>query len=397
MSSTSKPPEDHGHKHDHHHDHDHGHGHSHDHDAELIKPVTPKEGASSGVPAPDIEDAATQALSEALSSSFKIVRLLLGVLVLVFALSGMFTVEPNEVAVKLRFGSPVGTGADQLLKPGWHWAFPYPMEEVVKIPVGQSHSLTTTNGWYATTPEMEAKNERPPAQYSLAPGVDGYTITGDGNLIHVRVLLKYRIQDPLSYAFKFVQATNLLLHVVDNAMVNTSARFTAEAALYHDKTRFQERLLETLKRSVSDLQIGISIEACDVQTLAPLEVLTKFEEVLTAQQEGDTKVREAQGYARSAANRAAGDAAVIRNNGLNASNQLVQAVSAESKYFADQLPYYQSNPNLFRQRWLIETRGHVFTNAQEKHFLPGRADGRARELRLLLSREPQKPAAQPQQ
>jgi hypothetical protein len=33
------------------------------------------------------------------------------------------------------------------------------------------------------------------------------------------------------------------------------------------------------------------------------------------------------------------------------------------------------------------------TNVEDKIFLPERADGKARELRLLLSREPKKPAA----
>jgi len=401
MSEQPKGPgspqgQPHSHEHDHP-DHDHHHDHGHDHSHHDHAKAAPGNGAPVPATATGVDDAATQALSEALSSSFKIVRFLLAGLVVLFVLSGMFTVEPNELAVKLRFGRPVGVGAEQqLLKPGWHWAFPYPIEEVVKIPVGQSHALTTTNGWYAVTPEEEARNERPAAKWSLAPGVDGYTLTGDGNIIHVRTHLKYRISDPLTYAFRFAQASNVLAHAVNNAMFHASARFSAEAALYHEKARFQEAVVGKLRDSISTLSLGISIETVDVQTSAPLEVLPKFEEVLTAQQEGDAKIRDAEGYARSALNRAGGDAAVIRNAGLNASNQLVQTVSAEAKYFSDQLPYYRSNPDLFRQRWLLEARTQVFTNAQEKHFLPVRGDGRTRELRLLLSREPQKPVAKEQ-
>lgn len=345
---------------------------------------------------PSHEDAATQALAEALSSSFRIVRLLLGTLVAVFLLSGMFTVEPNELAVKLRFGKPVGVGTEQLLKPGWHWAFPYPFEEVVKIPVGQSHNLTTRTGWYAVTPEMEAKGEKPIAYPFLSPGVDGYTLTADGNIIHVRVHLKYRISDPLLHTFRFSAATNLLEHIIDNATFHASTLFQADAALYHDKTRFQEKVIELIREGIQQHQLGVTIETCDVQTTAPLEVQAKFEEVLTAQQEADTKVREAEGYARSASNKAAGEAEVIRNGGINSSNQLVLAVAADAKYFTDQLPYYQDHPAFFRERLLIETRARVYTNAQEKHFIPSRADGHTRELRLLLSREPQKPAPKDQ-
>jgi hypothetical protein len=35
--------------------------------------------------------------------------------------------------------------------------------------------------------------------------------------------------------------------------------------------------------------------------------------------------------------------------------------------------------------------GRVLTNVSEKIYLPDRADGKSRELRLLLNREPLKP------
>jgi hypothetical protein len=35
--------------------------------------------------------------------------------------------------------------------------------------------------------------------------------------------------------------------------------------------------------------------------------------------------------------------------------------------------------------------GPILTNVQDKIFLPGRADGKPRELRLMLNREPPQP------
>ena len=54
------------------------------------------------------------------------------------------------------------------------------------------------------------------------------------------------------------------------------------------------------------------------------------------------------------------------------------------------LPAYQSNPDLFIQQRLVGTMGRVFSNAQDKMFLPENSPGKQRELRLLLSREPPK-------
>ena len=44
------------------------------------------------------------------------------------------------------------------------------------------------------------------------------------------------------------------------------------------------------------------------------------------------------------------------------------------------------------QQQLAQTMGRVLTNVQDKMYLPDRADGKPRELRLLLNRETPKPA-----
>src|SRR5438874_13427674 len=84
-----------------------------------------------------VDDAGSQALSEALRSSFAIVKVLMIALVVVFFSSGFFTVGPQEKAVILHFGKPGGVGEKALLGPGPHWAFPSPIDEVVRIPIGQ--------------------------------------------------------------------------------------------------------------------------------------------------------------------------------------------------------------------------------------------------------------------
>src|SRR6059036_2184619 len=136
-----------------------------------------------------VEDAGAQALSEALRSTSTIVKVLMGALVAAFVFSGVFTVKPNQVAVKLRLGKPVGVGAEQLLKPGLHWKLPYPIDDVVLIPVGESHTVTSTAGWYSQTREDAAAGRKPTPKGMLQAGVDGYTLTGDGNIIHARATM----------------------------------------------------------------------------------------------------------------------------------------------------------------------------------------------------------------
>src|SRR6267143_5967810 len=156
------------------------------------KPVTPSNTARTGAPLPETaDDAGSQALADALRSSFAIIRVVMVALVLLFLGSGFFTVGSQEKAVILRFGKPVGAGAQALLGSGAHWAFPYPVDEVVKIPVNQLQSVSSTIGWFATTAAAEASGNEPPPGPSLNPGLDGYVVTGDENIIHVRGNLLY--------------------------------------------------------------------------------------------------------------------------------------------------------------------------------------------------------------
>src|SRR5882724_3813096 len=87
------------------------------------------------LPAERPGDAGSQALSEALHSSFGIVKVLMAVLVLVFLASGVFQVGPQERAILLHLGKPVGEGAKALYGPGLHFALPYPIDESVKVSI----------------------------------------------------------------------------------------------------------------------------------------------------------------------------------------------------------------------------------------------------------------------
>ena len=163
---------------------------------------------ANNVALPSAEDASSQALSEALSSSFVLVRLLIAALCVGFLFSCIFQVKQNEVAIILRFGSPVGsTAAEQVLHAGLHWALPYPIDEIVKIPVGESRSVRSTTGWYLQSDADAAAGQKPDELPSLTPGRDSYVLTGDGNILHVRATVFYRLSNPVAFTFNFDNPT----------------------------------------------------------------------------------------------------------------------------------------------------------------------------------------------
>ncbi|MBI3853833.1 MAG: protease modulator HflK [Verrucomicrobia bacterium] len=361
---------------------------NHLHDDPAHKPERGQPSASTEPPV-TAEDAGSQALADALRSSFFFVKAIMVVLVVIFFGSGVFSVPPQEKAIILRFGKPVGTTEEQLLGPGLHWAFPKPIDEVVKIPIGQIQTVTSTVGWYATTPEAELAGTEAPAGPSLNPAIDGYTLTADGNIIHVRATLGYRIKDPLAYAFDFFSLSNVVQNVLNNALLYVSARTTVDSALLNN-AGFKEKILARVTEQIAALKLGITLQPGEVKVIPPRYVKPAFDEVLAANVNYNTVVNKAQGEAGAVLSKARGEANAILNTGQSDRTRLLQSVAADAKAFTEQLPQYEKNPELFRQRILTETWQKILVASKDKFFLPERADGKPRELRLLLNREPAK-------
>jgi membrane protease subunit HflK len=364
-------------------DHDHEH-HDHDHgQAPVPGPALP----------PTVEDAGSTALAEALRSSFAIVKIVMVALLVVFLCSGFFTVRSQEKAMILRLGRPVGEGSRALLGPGLHWSFPYPIDEVVRVPITELQTVESTIGWYFLTPEQKFNKYEPPAGQSLNPAVDGYTITGDRNIIHTAATLTYHINDPVRFKFDFVDAGKAVQDALDNALIYASARFSVDDVLTREPTRFKEVVTERVVDLVRQQNLGVVVDNCSVVSIPPRQCKDAFDAVLTAVSTRDTAHNEALRYETEVLNKAEADSAGRTNVADTERVQLVSAVRAEAERFTALLPKYQTNPVLFANLLLSQRVAQVLTNVQDKIYLPERADGKSRELRLQLSREPLMPSA----
>ncbi|HXA44187.1 MAG TPA: protease modulator HflK [Candidatus Angelobacter sp.] len=369
-------------EHPHHHDHDHhGHGHKHDHVPEADF-------------APETQDASSQALSEALRSSFSVVKIVMWLMVIAFFASGFFTVGPQEKAVILRFGKPVGEGEKVLLNAGLHWSFPYPIDEVVKIPITEQQIIASTIGWYKTTPEQELSGEEIPAGPSLNPAIDGYLITGDRNIIHSRATLRYHIQDPFNFTFNFVAASNTVQNVLNNALLYTAAQFKVDDVLLNRVAAFREAVQNQVEEMAEAQHLGIIVEQCDVESKPPRQLQAVFDQVTIARQNRNKALIDANSYTNQILSQAIGQSSTIINQSAVASANYVTNMLAEAKRFNDLEPLYTSDPGLFTQQYLVKAMGEALTNV-EKWVQPTSDNGKSAEVRLMLNREPPQPKAPP--
>jgi modulator of FtsH protease HflK len=278
-----------------------------------------------------------------------------------------------------------------------HWSFPYPIDEVVKIPITEQQIVQSTVGWYFTTPEQELSGEEIPAGATLNPAIDGYVLTADRNILHTRATLRYHIDDPLSYIFNFASASNTVQNALNNALLFTAASFNVDDILINKQNEFREAVQQRVTDLAEQENLGIVVEQCDVESRPPRQLQSVFDQVTDARVNRDKALIDAHSYENEVTNNAGAQAASIIDRAEADRTNYVASITAEAKRFGDLLPQYESNPGLFAQMMLVQTMGQVLTNVQDKIYLPQRADGKPRELRLMLNREPPepKPAANP--
>jgi membrane protease subunit HflK len=338
-------------------------------------------------------DAGSQALSEALRSSFGVIKVVMVALVALFLASGFFTVGPQERAIVIRLGKPVGEGEKALLGPGLHYSLPYPIDEYIKVPITSIQKVKSTVGWFAVTAAQEIAGED---RYPLAvntpmnPEVDSYLLTADNNIVHSRATLTYHISDPVGYVFSFVSASNAVVNTLDNALVYCASQFKVDDILTRDVAGFKVAVVKRATELADAQNLGVVVEDCQIESRAPRQLQDAFANVLKAEVARHKALDEAHIKENQVTNRASADAQSRVNAAESDRARLVNDVKSQADRFQDILPKYRANPGLFAQQRLTETLSRVLTNVQDKIFLAEPADGKTRQLRLMLNREPPK-------
>jgi len=332
-------------------------------------------------------DSGSQALSEALKSSFFVVKIVMVLLVFVFLGSGFFIVGPNERAIVLRLGKPVGEGEKALLGPGLHKALPYPIGDKTIVSITGIQRVTSRAGWYAVTPEQELAGAEPPAGSTLNPAADGYALTADGNIVHTRATLTYRINDPIRYVFNFVNASNAVLNALDDAVLYTAAHFKVDDILTRDVAGYADAVKSRVKELVDKQNLGIQVDQCTPQSVPPRQLKEAFNSVLRAELGRNQALDVAKSSANQTLSRASAGAAARVNKAEVDRALYVNDITSRAKQFEQLLPKYRQNPKLFVQQRYTETIGRVFTNVQDKIMVPESTSGNQKEVRYILNRE----------
>ncbi|MDR1629173.1 MAG: FtsH protease activity modulator HflK [Oscillospiraceae bacterium] len=260
------------------------------------------------------------------------------VAVALIALTGIYKVDSNEVALVLRFGHLVGQTAEgQIKRPGLHFAFPYIIDEVIKVPVESVQELSVTTH-YGNGGSIASSVNR-----------NGYVITGDSNIILIKTVVKYKVSDPVAYALAVSDISAVIDGVTSGETTAIVASMTVDDVLTSQKSSLSNRLKENVQAWLDTIGCGVQITNVELTNVTPpKETAAAFDNVTAAAVQKQTLLQQAKDYQAAKIPEAEATASELVNTATVNRSQLLSKANDEAAQFNGLYAQYVLNPNVIR-------------------------------------------------
>jgi regulator of protease activity HflC (stomatin/prohibitin superfamily) len=395
----------------------------------------------SGSPGDGYEmDAATRSVSNALRTSFLALKVVLLLLVVFYLGSGYFSVPPGSRAVVVQFGKIQGLDnpAGAVLQPGPHWMWPWPISDKIIKDMEKPNSLTLTSFWFAlddprlvglTIDEILKKAAPPEYMNPDKTGRLGYLLTGEQEIIHLQLAIKYRVDDLVAYVTRVADEQKLVRTSAEWACTQTVGRMRTDTVVRGEDDTLKGNLKRLMQQKLES-QVGPALSVVDIivdQRTVPLQVYPQYLAVVQAENEklkvvsaARTKATQvlnemagpaneqlkqtiqAYGLARAKGETAAADEqmrqilALLDTVGGKVASTIGQAmadrsrqelsVRAEVQRFRHLYGEYQANPGIFIAQLWAEAKADIMDSPElEVIYLPFAS----KEIRMTLDHNPQ--------
>jgi len=271
-------------------------------------------------------------------------------LLLIYVLSGIYFVAPEQQAVVLRFGRVMEKG----VTPGLHYHLPWPMEGIVKLKVLETKRLTI--GVEMPDQVLGRTAAENPTQF----------LTGDQNIITVQMAVQYAVKDPALYLYRSPDAALLLAKAVESAFAQTIAAEPVDNILTTGKIAIQNQVLERSREMLDNYASGIHLSAINIESVTPpAEVADAFREVASARADRDRIINEAHGYASDAAARAQGEAEKLRSEAEGYRQQRVNEAQGEAARFEKLLAEAHKAKEVTEKRLYLEVMEEILPRVKK--------------------------------
>lgn len=249
------------------------------------------------------------------------------VLLVFWALSGIFIVGPAEEAAVLRFGKYVRTEG-----PGPHW-IPRFINSKYIVNIQQVSTFTYT---------AEMLNE-------------------DENIVSATVNVLYRIDNPNNYLFNVVNPIESLRQATASSLRQVAGHTNLDDILTTGREKVRAEVEDVLRSTLKVYQTGIKVVEVRLKdTKPPEEVKSAFDDVNKAIEDEKRYKDKARAYEADKVPEAEGKAKEIILDAQAYREKRILIAKGDVAHFNALLPEYKRAPKVTRERLYLDALENVF-------------------------------------
>ena len=265
------------------------------------------------------------------------------ILVVLWGLSGLYRVLPDEQGVVLRFGKFVNT-----TQPGLNYHFPYPIESVITPKVTKVNRMDIgfrserdsgfTSGGVADVPE------------------ESLMLTGDENIVNIDFSVFWVIKDAGNFLFKIQDPEGTVKAAAETAMREVIARSDIQPILTEGRSVIETETQQIIQKILDEYTSGIQITQVQTQKADPPDqVIDAFRDVQAARADMERSKNEAEAYANDVIPRARGEAQKILQAAEAYKKEVVAKAEGEASRFLAIYNEYAKAKQVTQERMFLET------------------------------------------
>ena len=264
-------------------------------------------------------------------------------ILLIWAASGIYIVDASERGVVLRFGKYLETNM-----PGPHWHIPWPIESVEIVNVSEVHTV-----------EVGYRNN----VRSKVPS-ESLMLTADENIVDLQFAVQYIRANPEDYLFFDRNPDQTVKQIAESAIREIVGKSEMDFVLYEGREEIAANARELMQKVLDRYRTGITVSQVTMQNAQPPEeVQAAFDDAVKANQDRERQKNEGQAYYNDVVPKAEGTAARLEQEAEAYRQRVVAAAEGEASRFDQILTEYRKAPRVTRDRLYLDAMQQVLSNA----------------------------------
>lgn len=261
-----------------------------------------------------------------------VLRILIGVLCLGYAATGIYVVRGNEQALVRWFGK----ARPQLVGSGLRYSLPWPMCRVDRVNLNETRTVTVGRG---------ATDEVDDSDFLKAPAYSRQSeyMTGDKNILNLQISVQFRIEDPRRYLLEQEDPERHLRLLVQSLVADAVSRSGVDYVHPLGLTALRQLLTQEVRTACERQGLGLYIEDVTLADVRPpVQVKQAFLDVSNARAEKERLMSEAQTTSERLVAQAEAQATQLQDQAEADRAQQLSRASAEASRFNALIDQFES-------------------------------------------------------